>query len=91
MHKYGRIVQTPGFDAKFSEFKIQNIVGSCDAKFPVCSEGLAYSHGQFIRHHGETGEICCDIRVLNHRRRLSNSRKTIYSMFNTVLDEFCTP
>jgi transcription initiation factor TFIID TATA-box-binding protein len=31
--KYARIVQKLGFDAKFSEFKIQNIVGSCDVKF----------------------------------------------------------
>ncbi|OBZ75826.1 TATA-box-binding protein [Grifola frondosa] len=33
--KYARIVQKLGFDAKFSEFKIQNIVGSCDVKFPI--------------------------------------------------------
>ena len=45
--KYARIVQKLGFDAKFSEFKIQNIVGSCDVKFPIRLEGLAYSHGQF--------------------------------------------
>ncbi|KAJ7837073.1 TBP-domain-containing protein [Mycena olivaceomarginata] len=39
--KYARIVQKPGLDAKFSEFKIQNIVGSCNVKFPtraVCEE-----------------------------------------------------
>ena len=35
------------FNAKFSEFKIQNIVISCDVKFPIRLEGLAYSHGQF--------------------------------------------
>jgi len=29
------------------EFKIQNIVGSCDVKFPIRLEGLAYSHGYF--------------------------------------------
>ena len=28
--KYARIVQKLGLEAKFSEFKIQNIVGSCD-------------------------------------------------------------
>ena len=33
--KYARIVQKLGFEAKFSEFKIQNIVGSCDVKFPI--------------------------------------------------------
>jgi len=32
--KYAHIVQKLGFDAKFLEFKIQNIVGDCDVKFP---------------------------------------------------------
>jgi hypothetical protein len=45
LHKYARIVQKLSFDAKFSEFKIQNIVGSCGVKFPIRSEGLVYSHG----------------------------------------------
>ncbi|KAJ7788563.1 transcription factor TFIID-domain-containing protein [Mycena olivaceomarginata] len=39
--KYARIAQKPGFDAKFSEFKIQNIVDSCDVKFPIHLEGFA--------------------------------------------------
>ena len=42
--KYARTVQKLGFDAKFSEFKIQNIVGSCDVKFPIRLEVLAYGH-----------------------------------------------
>ena len=29
------------------DFKIQNIVGSCDVKFPIRLEGLAYAHGHF--------------------------------------------
>ena len=29
------------------DFKIQNMVGSCDVKFPIRLEGLAYSHGAF--------------------------------------------
>lgn len=29
------------------EFKIQNIVGSCDVKFPIRLEGLAMAHGYF--------------------------------------------
>lgn len=45
--KYARIIQKLGFQAKFSEFKIQNIVGSCDVKFPIRLEGLAYAHGHF--------------------------------------------
>ena len=51
--KYARIIQKLGFDAKFSEFKIQNIVGSCDVKFPIRLEGLAYSHGQFSSYEPE--------------------------------------
>jgi transcription initiation factor TFIID TATA-box-binding protein len=45
--KYARIIQKLGFQAKFTDFKIQNIVGSCDVKFPIRLEGLAYSHGHF--------------------------------------------
>jgi len=55
--KYARIVQKLGFDAKFSEFKIQNIVGSCDVKFPIRLEGLAYSHGQFSSYEPEVSNL----------------------------------
>jgi transcription initiation factor TFIID TATA-box-binding protein len=51
--KYARIVQKLGFDAKFLDFKIQNIVGSCDVKFPIRLEGLAYSHGSFSSYEPE--------------------------------------
>ncbi|TIB36058.1 hypothetical protein E3P84_01099 [Wallemia ichthyophaga] len=51
--KYARIIQKLGFDAKFSEFKIQNIVGSCDVKFPIRLEGLAYTHGHFSSYEPE--------------------------------------
>src|ERR1700749_3585677 len=62
--KYARIIQKLGFDAKFSEFKIQNIVGSCDVKFPIRLEGLAYSHGNFSSYEPEVCRtvvlsICC--------------------------------
>ncbi|KAF6170487.1 hypothetical protein GIB67_031895 [Kingdonia uniflora] len=43
--KYALIVQKLGFAVKFKDFKIQNIVGSCNVKFPIRLEGLAYSHG----------------------------------------------
>jgi len=51
--KYARIIQKLGFEAKFQEFKIQNIVGSCDVKFPIRLEGLAYSHGHFSSYEPE--------------------------------------
>ncbi|MCO5585163.1 hypothetical protein L7F22_039095 [Adiantum nelumboides] len=51
--KYARIIQKLGFDARFSEFKIQNIVGSCDVRFPIRLEGLAYSHGVYSSYEPE--------------------------------------
>ncbi|KAH0850228.1 hypothetical protein HID58_091279 [Brassica napus] len=58
--KYARIVQKLGFPAKFKvfndlslDFKIQNIVGSCDVKFPIRLEGLAYSHSAFSSYEPE--------------------------------------
>ena len=51
--KYARIIQKLGFDAKFAEFKIQNIVGSCDVRFPIRLEGLAFSHGAFSSYEPE--------------------------------------
>jgi len=47
--KYARIVQKLGFPAKFLDFKIQNMVGSCDVKFPIRLEGLVLTHSQFSR------------------------------------------
>ena len=54
--KYVRIVQKLSFNAKLSEFKIQNIVGSCDVKFPIRLEGLAYSHSQFSSYEPEVSQ-----------------------------------
>ncbi|KFP07472.1 TATA-box-binding protein [Calypte anna] len=42
--KYARVVQKLGFPAKFLDFKIQNMVGSCDVKFPIRLEGLVLTH-----------------------------------------------
>ncbi|WVZ59056.1 hypothetical protein U9M48_009260 [Paspalum notatum var. saurae] len=51
--KYARIIQKLGYPAKFKDFKIQNMVGSCDVKFPIRLEGLAYSHGAFSNYEPE--------------------------------------
>lgn len=53
--KYARIIQKLGFDAKFQEFKIQNIVGSCDVRFPIRLEGLAFAHQAFSSYEPEVG------------------------------------
>lgn len=39
--KFARIVQKLGFPAKFTDFKIHNVVASTDCKFPIRLEGLA--------------------------------------------------
>ncbi|XP_076176974.1 TATA binding protein [Ptiloglossa arizonensis] len=51
--KYARIIQKLGFPAKFLDFKIQNMVGSCDVKFPIRLEGLVLTHGQFSSYEPE--------------------------------------
>ncbi|KAL4656480.1 hypothetical protein GN956_G5807 [Arapaima gigas] len=48
--KYARVVQKLGFPAKFLDFKIQNMVGSCDVCFPIRLEGLVLTHQQFSRY-----------------------------------------
>jgi transcription initiation factor TFIID TATA-box-binding protein len=46
--KYVRIIQKIGFDdAVFSNFKIQNMVASCDCRFPIRVEGLAFDHDEY--------------------------------------------
>jgi len=51
--KYARIVQKLGFAAKFMDFKVQNIVASCDVKFPVRLEGLALAHKHYASYEPE--------------------------------------
>jgi transcription initiation factor TFIID TATA-box-binding protein len=51
--KYARIVQKIGFEARFLDFKIQNIVGSCDVSFPIRLEGLAHVHHSYCSYEPE--------------------------------------
>mmetsp|Transcript_18984 Transcript_18984/g.41564 ORF Transcript_18984/g.41564 Transcript_18984/m.41564 type:complete len:241 (-) Transcript_18984:71-793(-) len=51
--KYAKVIQKLDFPATFKDFKIQNIVGSCDVKFPIRLEGLAYAHGHFSSYEPE--------------------------------------
>ncbi|XP_026869002.2 TATA box-binding protein-like protein 2 [Electrophorus electricus] len=51
--KYARVVQKLGFPAKFLDFKIQNMVGSCDVCFPIRLEGLVLTHQQFSSYEPE--------------------------------------
>ena len=51
--KYARIIQKLDFPVHFTEFKIQNIVGSCDVRFPIRLEGLAYKHSHYSSYEPE--------------------------------------
>ncbi|XP_011344145.1 TATA-box-binding protein isoform X2 [Ooceraea biroi] len=51
--KFARIIQKLGFSAKFIDFKIQNIVATCDLKFPIRLESLNQMHGQFSSYEPE--------------------------------------
>lgn len=51
--KYTRLMTKLGFPVYLREFKIQNVVGSCDVGFPIRLEGLAYSHGKFSSYEPE--------------------------------------
>ena len=51
--KFGRIISKLGFPTKFEEFKVQNIVSSCDAKFNIRLEGLSFEHSNFCSYEPE--------------------------------------
>ncbi|XP_061650387.1 TATA box-binding protein-like 2 isoform X3 [Phyllopteryx taeniolatus] len=51
--KYARVVQKLGFPARFLDFKIQNMVASCDVCFPIRLEGLVLTHQQFSSYEPE--------------------------------------
>ncbi|KAL2480423.1 TATA-box-binding protein 2 [Abeliophyllum distichum] len=52
--KYARIIQKLGFPAKFKNFKIQNIMGSCDVNFSIRLESFQISsHGIFSTYEPE--------------------------------------
>lgn len=50
---YAKIIMKLGFPVKFSGFTVQNIVASCDVKFPIRLEGLASSNLQFCSYEPE--------------------------------------
>ncbi|KFM65006.1 TATA-box-binding protein, partial [Stegodyphus mimosarum] len=51
--KYARLIQKLGFNVRFKNFKIQNMVASCDVKFPIQIERLYTSHSQFASYEPE--------------------------------------
>jgi len=51
--KYGRTLQKLEFPVQFKEFKVQNMVASCDVKFPIRLEGIAMAHEGFCSYEPE--------------------------------------
>ncbi|KAI7690118.1 TATA-box-binding protein [Sarcoptes scabiei] len=45
--KYAKIIGKVGYEVKFSEFKIQNMVSTVDMKFPIRLDKLSVVHSQF--------------------------------------------
>lgn len=50
---FAKVVQKVGFPVRFMEFKLQNVVGSVDVKFPIRLEGLAFAHALFCSYEPE--------------------------------------
>lgn len=51
--KYARIIQKLNFDVQFTGFKIQNIVGSSDVKFPIDLENISNRHNEYCSYEPE--------------------------------------
>ncbi|CAG9762499.1 unnamed protein product [Ceutorhynchus assimilis] len=51
--KFARIIQKLGFNIRFANFKIQNLVATCDLRFPIRLENLNHMHGQFSSYEPE--------------------------------------
>ena len=96
--KYARIIQKLGFsDVKFNEFKIQNMVGSCDVKFPIRLEGLMYNEGQLFANYepeifpGLVWRMVAPFKVVllifvsgKVVLTVAKSREQIHSAFNSI-------
>ncbi|CAH0561164.1 unnamed protein product [Brassicogethes aeneus] len=51
--KFARIIQKLGFNIQFANFKVQNLVATCDLRFPIKLENLNQMHGQFSSYEPE--------------------------------------
>jgi transcription initiation factor TFIID TATA-box-binding protein len=51
--KYSKAIKKVGFTVTMQEFKIQNIVGSCDVGFPISLESLSAAHDKFTSYEPE--------------------------------------
>lgn len=51
--KYAKSIKKVGFSVTMQDFKVQNIVGSCDVQFPISLESLSTSHDKFSTYEPE--------------------------------------
>eukprot|EP00559_Dactyliosolen_fragilissimus_P001269 CAMPEP_0184864958 /NCGR_PEP_ID=MMETSP0580-20130426/16503_1 /TAXON_ID=1118495 /ORGANISM="Dactyliosolen fragilissimus" /LENGTH=254 /DNA_ID=CAMNT_0027363937 /DNA_START=28 /DNA_END=790 /DNA_ORIENTATION=+ len=52
--KFAYVIERVGFKPNsFIDFKVQNIVGTCDVGFPIRLEGLVYAHSTFASYEPE--------------------------------------
>ncbi len=51
--KFARILQKIGYNVSLKDFRINNMLGTCDLKFPIRLEDLNDSHPQFSRYEPE--------------------------------------
>lgn len=51
--KFARIIQKLGYNIHFVNFKVQNLVATCDLRFPIKLENLHQMHGQFSSYEPE--------------------------------------
>ena len=51
--KYAKSIQHIGYDVKFKDFAIQNIVAKCDVKFVINIEKIFHDHSNFCSYEPE--------------------------------------
>ncbi|GAB9464279.1 hypothetical protein Gpo141_00001714 [Globisporangium polare] len=51
--KFTRVIQKLNFPARFTEFKVRNVMGTCDIRFPIRLEGLLNDHARFCSYEPE--------------------------------------
>lgn len=51
--KYAKTIKNMGFDVRFTDFKVQNIVASADVGFAIRLESLSHKHAEFCQYEPE--------------------------------------
>ncbi|TDH73851.1 hypothetical protein CCR75_003847 [Bremia lactucae] len=51
--KFTRVIQKLNFPAQFTDFKVRNVMATCDTRFPIRLEGLLNDHARFCSYEPE--------------------------------------